>query len=152
MLTIRNLTLGTKLNKQKGFTLIELGLDIGIAAALVVALLVTFKTISSQKKTLEATHAVSSIYAAALGNFNSTASSEAILASMSVQPVNPWQPDGTSDFTAERTGSQITITMKPISDDASCKNLATKFTNTKNNITGTCDTGAKQLTVLFDNI
>jgi type II secretory pathway pseudopilin PulG len=141
-----------RMKKQKGLTLIELGLAIAISAAIIVGLMVTLTSTNQSKKIMQATQLVSQLISAAT-NYGATGADDDIAgklenAGLVNSITTPWGKDATVIYNSDSDGIIVTI---PGVNDGTCQAMYTQWQAQKSVATADCSTqGVFKLTYKMD--
>lgn len=147
MMLLRKIQKPRSSRKQRGLTLIELGLAIAISAAIIIVLLIALRAVDNSKNLMTASQTITQIWSAGSRYADSFSDISTLQKSgyLSKNIVNdPWG----KPYTATGTATSVTITA-PGLDTTVCGQLKSKWDKSTVNQTSTCS--ANKFTITFYN-
>ncbi len=143
----RTKTTLSRLRKQRGLTLVEVGLAIAVSAIIVVAGLAIYRSTNSSAKSLSTEKDITGIYSAAV-NAAGGATTVPTIGQLDAPNTNPW--GGSYSVTSTNTTIAVSTGNIPSTSQKACKAIKSYFdaqvANNIVNTTGTCSTSGVTIT------
>lgn len=140
----RTKTTLSRLRKQRGLTLVEVGLAIAVSAIIVVAGLAIYRSTNESAKNLSAEKAITGIYSAAI-NAAGGGSSVPTIGNLDVPQNNPWG----NAYSVSATSTAINVTLGDAGSAKACNAIKSYFDAQTDVVSGTTTCTGNSTTISF---